>query len=129
MPYARIEIPAGRAGPAKQELLSAVDAALVETLGVPPRDAFLRLFEYAPDNVLVPECHGPQFTFVEIQLFPGRRPETKARLYRCLVERLASLGIPAADITIALVEIQPADWGIRGGRPAAQIDPSFVVAV
>jgi phenylpyruvate tautomerase PptA (4-oxalocrotonate tautomerase family) len=129
MPYARLEIPAGRSAAAKHALLEAVDAALVDVLGVPPRDAFLRLFEYTAENALLPARHGPAFTFVEIQLFPGRRPETKARLYRALVDALAALGIPPADITIALIEIAPADWGIAGGRPAAEIDPGFAVAI
>ena len=127
MPYARIEIPAGWSASRKNDLLDAVDAALVEVLGVPPNDAYLRLFEYA--DARVPHCHGPQFTFIEIQLFPGRRPQTKARLYRRLVDRLAGLGIPAADLTIALLEIPAENWGIRGGQPASAIDPGFPVAV
>lgn len=129
MPYARLEIPAGWSAARKSALLDTVDAALVEVLGVPPRDAFLRIFEYAPEAARVPRCHGPLFTFIEIQLFPGRRPETKARLYRRLVERLGELGIPAPDITIALVEIAAGDWGIRGGVPASTIDPGFPVKV
>lgn len=129
MPYARIEIPAGWSAVLKGELLAAVDAALVDVLGVPPDDAFLRLFEYTGEDARVPRRHGPLFTFIEIQLFPGRRPETKARLYRQIVERLADLGIPPQDITIALLEIAPADWGICGGVPAATVDPGFTVAV
>lgn len=114
MPYARIEIPTGRTREEKRALLSAVDAAFVATLGVPPNDAFLRLFEYAPEDVIVPSRHGARFTFIEVQLFPGRSPATKAALYRTLVDGLVKLGVPPADITIALIEISRQDWGIEG---------------
>ena len=129
MPYVRIELPAGRSREEKQAILQGIDAVLVAVLGVPANDAFLRIIDYTPDASQVPRCHGPQFTFVEIQLFPGRRPETKARLYHALVEALTAFDIPANDITIALIEIAPADWGIAGGVPASEIPPPFAVAV
>lgn len=129
MPYARIEIPAGWPAGKKRKILEATDASLVEVLGVPPRDAFLRLFEYGPENALVPGRHGPLFTYVEIQLFPGRRPGTKGKLYRSLVERFTALGIPSADLTVALVEIPQPDWGIAGGQPASQVMPGFAVEI
>lgn len=113
MPYARIETATGLSAEEKRALLDAVDAAFVATLGVPPNDAFLRLVEYAPDHVQVPPQHGPRFTFVEIQLFP-RDAATKAALYRALAERLGALGVPARDLTIALIEIPRGDWGIGG---------------
>lgn len=129
MPYVRIELPAGRSRDEKQAILQRIDAVLVTVLGVPANDAFLRIIDYTTDASQIPSCHGPQFTFVEIQLFPGRRPETKARLYRALVETLTAFGVPAADITIALIEIAPADWGIAGGIPASEVQPPFAVAV
>lgn len=112
MPYARIEIAAGRNRHEKAALLAAVDAAFVSTLGVPPKDAFLRLFEFAPENAQVPPHHGPRFTFVEIQWFAGRDEATKRALYRELIWRLGALGIPDQDLTIALIDIPRRDWGI-----------------
>lgn len=129
MPYARIEVPVGLPAAVKTGILDGVDDALVEALGVPPRDAYLRLFEYHPELTRIPRRHGPLFSFVEIQMFPGRTPETKARLYRLLAGKFDALGIPPADLTIALVEIPQADWGVRGGLPATQVDHGFTIAV
>lgn len=119
MPYARIETAAGLSTGEKRALLAAVDAAFVATLGVPPNDAFLRLFEFTPDDAQVPPQHGPRFTFVEVQLFSGRDAATKTALYRALSERLGALGVPAKDLTIALVDIPRADWGIGQSLVAA----------
>lgn len=118
MPYARIEIPQGWPAARKAALLDGVDAAFVATLGVPPADAFLRLFEFAPENARVPKKHGPDFAFIEIQLFPGRDRDTKAALYRALVIAFAQVGVPPGDLTIALVEIARGDWGVDGGKAA-----------
>lgn len=111
MPYARIEIASGRSAHEKSALLAAVDAAFVTVLGVPPNDAFLRLFEFNPENARIPRRHGAGFTFVEIQLYAGREPATKAALYCELASRLGALGLPSADLSIALVEIPRDNWG------------------
>lgn len=119
MPYARIETAAGLSAEEKRALLAAVDGAFVATLGVPPSDAFLRLFEYQPENMQVPPHHGPRFTFVEVQLFAGRDAATKTALYRAIAERLGALGVPAQDLTIALIDIPRGDWGIGESLVAA----------
>lgn len=118
MPYARIEISCGWSRSRKDDLLAAVDAAFVATLGVPPEDAYLRLFEFAGADARIPKKHGPDFAFIEVQLFPGRSRETKSALYRELVRAFAAAGVPPADLSIALVEIPRGDWGIDGGKAA-----------
>lgn len=127
MPYVRIEIPDPWPLGASEPLFDAIDAALVAALGVPPHDAFIRLCPYASATARLPARHGPLFTFIEVQLFPGRSEATKRCLYRELCERLQALGIPGADLVIALVEIARENWGLQGGRPASEIDPGFVV--
>jgi phenylpyruvate tautomerase PptA (4-oxalocrotonate tautomerase family) len=114
MPYARIEIASGRNPAEKRALLATVDAAFVATLGLPPNDAFLRLFEFTPENTMLPRHHGPRFTFVEIQLFPGRDTSTKTALYRTLTDNFAALGVPPADLVIALLEIPRPEWSVAG---------------
>ena len=129
MPYARIEVPAGLPATFHDAILDGIDGVFVEVLGVPPQDAFLRLFEYRPGMVRVPRCHGAKFCFVEVQLFPGRSAETKARLYRMLADCFVAQGVPASDVTIALVEIATGDWGVRGGLSAAEVEHGFHIAV
>lgn len=127
MPYVRIEIPSHWSLCPREQIFNAIDAALVAALGVPPDDAFLRLCEYEPAKARLPARHGPHFSFIEVQLFPGRSLETKRRLYRELNERLQALGIPGNDIAIALVEIAQENWGLQGGRPGSEIDHGFQV--
>ena len=133
MPYARIEIPATWTLCTHQHLLDTVDACFVSVLDVPPQDAFLRLNTYdAPASSRVPLCHGAHFVFIEIHLFPGRTIETKRRLFRDLIDRFAELGVPQNDVTIALIEVPLENWGLRGGRMAADLfqdagaTPSFI---
>jgi phenylpyruvate tautomerase PptA (4-oxalocrotonate tautomerase family) len=45
------------------------------------------------------------------------------------VERFGRLGVDANDITIVLHEVALDNWGIRGGRPASEVDLGFEVGV
>lgn len=130
MPYARIEIPRGWTLCPRRRLLDAVDESFVSVLGLPSRDSFLRLCEYDPDEgACVPARHGPHFLFLEIQMFAGRSLEIKRHLYRDLLSRLVALGLPAGDVTIALVEIPLDNWGLQGGCPASElVEPTRTIA-
>ena len=66
---------------------------------------------------------------VELDLFPGRRMETKADLYRSLVSRLGQLGIHKTDILVIIQEIPLDNWGIRGGIPASQTQLGYKLDV
>lgn len=66
---------------------------------------------------------------MEITLFAGRSLEAKRALYREIVERLGRFGVAANDITIVLHEVALDNWGIRGGKPASEVDLGFKVDV
>jgi len=66
---------------------------------------------------------------VEITLFAGRSLEAKRALYRLVVERFGRLGVDANDITIVLHEVPLANWGIRGGKPASEVNLGFELDV
>ncbi len=47
-----------------------------------------------------------------------------------LVAALATaVGIPEMDITIVLVESPPENWGVRGGRPASEVELGFNIEI
>lgn len=62
-------------------------------------------------------------------MFAGRSMDTKRRLYRAIVEGLAVLDVPAADVLIVLHEPAMENWGIDGGTPASEVDVGFEVDI
>lgn len=124
MPYVRIETRGDWLKPLARELFTAVDDVLVKVLRVPPGDALIRLVCHDPALIRLPSGADPQLVAMEVALFPGRRPGTKAALYQEMAAAVAPLGIGAEGLTIALVEIGLDDWGIAG-RPARDLSLPF----
>ena len=129
MPDVRVEIRRGWPAAQKAKLLEAVHRAEIDALKIPEWDRVLRLAEYAPEDFLIPPGRSERYTRVEITMFPGRSLDAKRRLYRAIVSNLGSLGVPAADIKIVLLEPPMENWGIRGGLPASEVDLGFQVQV
>lgn len=125
MPQARIEVIAGRTPTERRALLDAVHAAFMEVLRTPDWDNNQRLLEYPADCYDLPPGCTEKRTFIECYLFPGRSMETKKRLYQVLVRNLGALGTPPQDVFIIIQEPPLEHWGIRGGRPASEVDLGF----
>ena len=66
---------------------------------------------------------------IEITAFPGRSAEAKRRLYEAIVRNLAAEGVPAQDVLVVLTEPPMENWGMRGGKPASEVDLGFRVDV
>lgn len=128
MPSTRIETRTGWVGHRRQELIEAVQNALLEGLLIPTGDRCVRLTEYDHDAFIVPTGKGATYTLVEATLFSGRSLDAKRRLYRAMVEQLGRFGVPNSDIKITLIEVPPEDWGIRG-LPASEIELGFKIDV
>jgi phenylpyruvate tautomerase PptA (4-oxalocrotonate tautomerase family) len=111
-------------------VIDAVQSALREALKIPEWDRTLRLIEYPASHFAVPPGRGGEkFTLVEITMFSGRSMSAKRTLYQAIVRNLAALDVSPLDIKIALIEIPPENWGIRGGMPASEIDLGFKIDV
>jgi phenylpyruvate tautomerase PptA (4-oxalocrotonate tautomerase family) len=110
-------------------VIEAVQAALREALRLPEWDRTLRLIEHPASHFAVPPGRGPRYTLIEITLFSGRSRTAKRALYGAIVRNLGALGVPALDIKIALIEVPPENWGIRGGQPASEVDLGFEINV
>lgn len=62
-------------------------------------------------------------------MFPGRSSSAKRHLYRAIGDKLEGLGVPAHDINVVLVEPPLDNWGIRGGKPASEVELGFELEV
>jgi phenylpyruvate tautomerase PptA (4-oxalocrotonate tautomerase family) len=110
-------------------VIGAVQSALREALKIPEWDRTLRLIEHPSSHFAVPPGRGEKFTLVEITMFSGRSIAAKRALYQAIVRNLAALDVPPLDIKIALLEVPPENWGLRGGMPASEIDLGFKIDV
>ena len=110
-------------------VIDAVQSARREALKIPEGDRTLRLIEHPPSHFAVPPGRGEKFTLIEVTMFSGRSMGAKRTLYQAIVRNLAALDVPPLDIKIALMEIPPENWGIRGGMPASEIDLGFKIDV
>ena len=77
----------------------------------------------------MPPDKGENYTLVEITLFAGRSLQAKRAMYKAIVRRFEALGIAASDVIIVLNEVPLENWGIRGGKPASEVDLGFKVNV
>ncbi len=130
MPITRIEMRAGKTPQFKKELLDIVHEALVYAFAIPDSDRNQRLYELAAENMEIPANKSADFIQIEITVFRGRTFEAKKNLYRKITDELtARLGIRGDDVCIILQEVPLENWGIRGGRPASEVDLGFDVKV
>lgn len=102
----------------------AVHEALVEAFRIPEHDHFHRIDVRDASAFALHEGTSERFVLIEMAIFPGRSPETKARLYAAIASRLARFGVRADDQLVVLHEQPLENWG-RGGRSAAVAPPSF----
>ena len=125
MPLAKIHIHEGRYDEARLvKLGNAIQAALEETLGIPPEDYF-RIYHVLPSNryVHTPVFLGLTYTddliLVEITFIAGRTRDARLMLLRAINERVVSaMGILPDDLAIMVYET--AGENISFGRGEAQ---------
>lgn len=121
MPYTRISLRQGKPHAYLQALSDSVHGALVETFGVPPADRFQLIHQHAPQELVFDRHYlgGPRsddFVLIAITAGRPRSADTKRRLYRRLVERLAeSPGIAPRDVMVVINTTQAEDWSFADG--------------
>jgi phenylpyruvate tautomerase PptA (4-oxalocrotonate tautomerase family) len=99
--------------------------AIVEVFQVPENDFNHRILRFNRDSWQLPPGKSERYLLVEMDLFPGRRSETKAKLYHEIVSRLHRFGTPENEIIIIIREPPLENWGIRGGKAANAIDLEY----
>jgi len=131
MPYVLIETRREYSEAEEVALIDAVHGALRQAFRIPPEDRHVRLITHLPHRFAVPPAitQPDRFTLVSIDAFAGRSLEAKRELYREIVEGLEPLGIPRDHVSILLREMPRANWGIRGGIAACDVELGFDVNV
>jgi phenylpyruvate tautomerase PptA (4-oxalocrotonate tautomerase family) len=129
MPSTTVEVVREYPPDEETAIVEAVHAALVEGLEIPDDDRTVRLVVHQPHRVAFPRSRSERYTVVSVDLFEGRSLDAKRRLYQALVRNLGELGIPADDVKVLLREIPPENWGLRGGKPASELELGFKIDV
>jgi len=126
MPLVKISLRKGQGPGYKRAILDGVHKALVEAFRIPDTDRHQQLYELDPENFEISPKNSPAFVVIEIIAFLGRSREAKKNLYAAIVRNLGrSPGIDGNDILIIIHESPMENWGIRGGRPADEVDLGF----
>jgi len=73
------------------------------------------------DAAELPEPAQPPSAWVEVTMFPGRQRADKRALYAAIIDSCAGAAIPPESVTIVVHEPPLENWGIRGGRLAADL--------
>jgi phenylpyruvate tautomerase PptA (4-oxalocrotonate tautomerase family) len=128
MPSTRITTGTWARG-SEQEVIDAVQSALLSALKIPDYDRDVVLDIYDAVARIVPTGRSERYTRIEVVMFSGRSLDAKRALYQALVANLSALGVPATEIKIILQEVPAENWGLRGGQPASEIDLGFKVDV
>jgi phenylpyruvate tautomerase PptA (4-oxalocrotonate tautomerase family) len=127
MPLVKIEVSEGFDRSDLLKMRDSIMDSVVESLQLPPDDRNIRIIEYTQDFFAM---KNPYKMLIEISLFLGRTKETKKRLFQTIVNNLESIGlIKKAEVFIILNEQPLANWGVRGGIPADEINLDFKVEI
>jgi phenylpyruvate tautomerase PptA (4-oxalocrotonate tautomerase family) len=129
MPLVKIETRRGLAPATKKALLDGAHQALVECFKIPDHDRAQRFVEYGPEDFEIPGNRGERFAIVTLTVFAGRSVDTKRALYRNIVDRFETAGIPRTDVLVVLQEVPTENWGLRGGIAGCDIDIGFKINV
>ncbi len=131
MPLVKVEILKGRNADYKKAILDGIHSALVEAFKIPDYDRNQRLYELDRENFEFPDTkYSNQYTMIVLTVFKGRSLDAKRYLYSAIVRNLENNpGIKGEDITIVLHESPMENWGIRGGRPASEVNLGFKIDV
>ncbi|MFZ5897947.1 MAG: tautomerase family protein [Bacillota bacterium] len=130
MPLVRIEMRAGKPAAYKKAVLDGVHEALVQAIKIPDHDRNQRLYELDADHFEISPTKSENAVIIEIVMFKGRSAEAKKRLFQAVVANLGkNPGIDGNDIIIVLHEPPLENWGIRGGKPANEVDLGFNIKV
>jgi hypothetical protein len=129
MPNVLVETRGGWLGAKRTALLDAMRAATVEALRIPADALVLRLVEHPMECFAVPNGAAERYTHIVIQMFAGRSLLAKRALYQAIVRNLEPFGVRPGDVRIILNDIPLENVGMRGGRPAADLELGYEVRV
>jgi phenylpyruvate tautomerase PptA (4-oxalocrotonate tautomerase family) len=121
MPLVRIALRKGHPPGFGRQVGAIVHQAMVETIGVPPRDVFQIITEhdaegliYDPGYLDIARTDG--IVIIQVTLSTGRSEAQKKAFYKTVAESLRErAGLRPEDVFVNLVEVTKADWSFGNG--------------
>jgi phenylpyruvate tautomerase PptA (4-oxalocrotonate tautomerase family) len=121
VPFARIDLVAGKSDDYRAAVADVVYETTVATLGAPKDDRFQVVSEYPATNFFIsPTYYGIARTadaiVVQLTLSEGRTPAQKKAFYKALADGLRErVGLRREDVFINLVEVKWENWSFGNG--------------
>ena len=125
MPTVTIEVRRNYSHQEELQIIDAIHAAMMAGIKTPEWDKNIR----EPHRFTSPPGKSDRYTLVTFDMFSGRSIEAKRALYTAIVQNLSEVGIPPDDVLINLREHPAENWGVRGGKPASEVDLGFKINV
>jgi 4-oxalocrotonate tautomerase len=122
MPFARIDLRAGKSAAYRKTLGEVVYDAMTSALAVPKDDRFQVVNEVSEDDFIVdPGYLGIERTrdcvIIQLTLNAGRTVEVKRAFYKAVGDGLHErLGLRREDVFINLVEVAKENWSFGNGE-------------
>jgi phenylpyruvate tautomerase PptA (4-oxalocrotonate tautomerase family) len=121
VPFARIDLAAGKPKDYLAGLADTVYTAMLTTLKAPEHDRFQVITEHAPYQVIAdPSYLGIERTadvvFIQLTLNVGRTVDQKKAFFQAVADGLHQrIGIRREDVFISLVEVPKENWSFGNG--------------
>jgi 4-oxalocrotonate tautomerase len=122
MPFARIDLVAGKPAEYRRVIGDVIYDAMIETLKAPKDDRFQLFTEHAADCQIADDGYlGIRRTkdciFIQLFLNQGRTVEQKRKFYKAVADGLHErLGVRREDVFISLVEVAKENWSFGLGE-------------
>lgn len=129
MPAVTVEVRKHYSREQEAAIIDALHQAMMEALKTPQWDKNIRLVVHEPHRFASPPGKDERYTLVNVDLFAGRSIDAKRAFYQAIVRNLAGCGIPEDHVLILLREAAPENWGVRGGKPASEVDIGFEINI
>jgi phenylpyruvate tautomerase PptA (4-oxalocrotonate tautomerase family) len=121
MPLLKTHLRAGRSAEEKRAIGDAVQAALVEVLGVPREDLYQLFAEYGEADFRHTDgylglTYSDQLLMIELAFIEGRSEAMKKALLRAINENLVATGLVGPDdVFVVITEVGRANVSFGGG--------------
>ncbi len=121
MPLVRISLREGRPQGFGKEVGQIVYEAMVETIGVPPKDLFQIISEHGAEQLVYDPSYlgierSVDFIVIQATISEGRTVERKQQFYKAVVDRLSrTLAVRPQDVFINLIEVKKENWSFGNG--------------
>ncbi|HET6763636.1 MAG TPA: tautomerase family protein [Longimicrobiaceae bacterium] len=121
MPLVKVNLRRGRSAAEKDGIGAAIQAALVETLGIPDEDRYQLFVEHEDENFrhtggYLGLTYTEQLLMIEITFVVGRDDTVKKALLAAINRNLTAAGLVRADdVFVLITEVGRANVSFGGG--------------